>query len=156
MPHSGTDAHGRIVPFDRHIEHATPSGSQAAPTVTALGRTITIIGELYAEEHVIINGQITGTVSLPRHGVAIGADGTVDGRIFARSVTILGTVTGSITAEARAELRDTARVEGRVVADRVGMEEGAYFKGTIDTSRADIASRVARYRADQKTGAPSS
>lgn len=156
MPHANTNPQGRIVPFDQHTEPATPSTSRAADSVTALGRTITITGELHAEEHVILNGHISGTISLPRHGLAVGADGSVDGGIFARSVTVLGTVKGTITAEVRAEFRDTARVEGRVVAGRVAMEDGAYFNGTIDTSRADIASRVARYRADQKTGATSS
>ena len=76
----------------------------------------------------------------------MGTQGRVDGDIFARSITVLGTVTGTITADVRAELRATARVEGRLVSARLSIDDGAYYRGRIDTSRTDIASRVARYR----------
>ena len=137
------DPPNRVVPFDSPDPSITSPESEA---VTSLGHTIIVRGELHAREHVIINGLVEGTIDIPEHGVAIGAQGRVDGEIFARSVTVLGTVIGSVTAEERAELRHTARVEGRLVSARVAMDEGAYYCGPIDTSRADIASRVARYR----------
>ena len=134
---------GRVVPFDPASPDLSTPASQA---VTSLGHTVTIRGELHAREHVIINGRVEGRIDLPEHGLAVGTQGRVDGDIFARSITVLGTVTGTITAAVRAELRATARVEGRLVSARLSMDDGAYYRGRIDTSRADIASRVARYR----------
>ncbi len=133
----------RVVQFDPASPAPSTPESEA---VTSLGQTVTIRGELHAREHVIINGRMEGRVDLPDHGLAVGRQGRVDGDIFARSVTVLGTVTGTITAEVRAELRATARVEGRLVSARLSIDDGAYYRGWIDTSRADIASRVARYR----------
>ena len=158
-PHRpATPVDHRIVPFD-HPGAAAPAPGDDQPadeSVTTIGPTLMITGEIHAAEHVIVNGRVNGTIDLPHHGVAIGTHGAVDGRIFARTVTILGTTRGTVTAEIRAELRETSRVTGRLVAARIAMEEGASFNGFIDTSRADIATRVARYRVEQKGGAASS
>lgn len=121
-------------------------------SITLLGSGITITGEIYAEEHLIINGHVEGTVNLPEHGVAVGIDGQVHGKIFAQSIKVLGRVSGQITAEVLAELRESACMEGRLVAPRVAIDDGAYLKAAIDTTRAYIASQVARFRAGAKVG----
>ena len=121
-------------------------------SITLLGAGITITGEIYAEEHLIINGNVEGTVNLPEHGVAVGIAGQVHGKIFAQTIKVLGRVSGQITAEVLAELRDSAYMEGRLVAPRVAIDDGAYLKAAIDTTRANIASQVARFRAGAKTG----
>ena len=127
--------------------------NQSRPeSITLLGAGITITGEIYAEEHLIINGHVEGTVNLPEHGVAVGIDGQVHGKIFAQTIKVLGRVSGQITAEVLAELRDSAYMEGRLVAPRVAIDDGAYLKAVIDTTRAYIASQVARFRAGAKTG----
>ena len=127
--------------------------NQSRPeSITLLGAGITITGEIYAEEHLIINGHVEGTVNLPEHGVAVGIDGQVHGKIFAQTIKVLGRVSGQITAEVLAELRDSAYMEGRLVAPRVAIDDGAYLKAAIDTTRAYIASQVARFRAGAKTG----
>ena len=113
-------------------------------SITLLGTGITITGEIYAEEHLIINGHVEGTVNLPEHGVAVGIDGQVHGKIFAQSIKVLGRVSGHITAEVLAE--------GRLVAPRVAIDDGAYLKAAIDTTRAYIASQVARFRVGAKAG----
>ena len=144
MPRPAAGSH--VVPFDSTAESRPPFDRATAEAVTSIGPSVIIKGELHASEHVIINGRMEGTVDLPEHGVAIGVKGCVDGRVFAKSVTILGTVKGTVTAEERTELRHTSHVEGRLVAARIVMDGGAFFRGPIDTSRADIATRVARYR----------
>ena len=77
-------------------------------SITLLGAGITITGEIYAEEHLIINGHIDGTVNLPEHGVAVGIDGQVHGQIFAQSIKVLGRVSGQVTAEVLAELEEAS------------------------------------------------
>ena len=126
-----------------------PSDAPNPEVVTAVGETVTIKGELYAREHVIINGTIEGDVRVPDHGVAIGPQGNIKGKIFAKTITVLGRVIGTLTAERLAELRRTAQVEGELIAPAVVIDNGALLQGSIDTSKADIAIRVARYRADR-------
>jgi len=143
---------------ERPFASLTPQGrdqaeNQSRPeSITLLGAGITITGEIYAEEYLIINGHVEGTVNLPEHGVAVGIDGQVHGKIFAQTIKVLGRVSGQITAEVLAELRDSAYMEGRLVAPRVAIDDGAYLKAAIDTTRAYIASQVARFRAGAKTG----
>jgi len=143
---------------DRPFASLTPQGrdqteKESQPeSITLLGTGITITGDIYAEEHLIINGHVEGTVTLPEHGVAVGIDGQVHGKIFAQSIKVLGRVSGQITAEVLAELRDSAYLEGRLVAPRLAIDDGAYLQATVDTTRAYIASQVARFRAGAKAG----
>jgi cytoskeletal protein CcmA (bactofilin family) len=123
-------------------------------SITLLGAGIAITGEIYAEEHLIINGHVEGTVNLPEHGVAVGLNGQVHGKIFAQTIKVLGRVSGQITAEVLAELRDSAYMEGRLVAPRVAIDAGAYLDAAIDTTCAYIASQVARFRAGAKNDKP--
>ena len=62
---------------------------------------------------------------------------------------MLGRVIGTLTVERLAELRRTAQVQGELIATDVVMDDGALLQGSIDTSKPDIAMRVARYRADR-------
>ena len=140
-------AEGTLVQFESPatILSAAPNPE----VVTDVGETLTVKGELSAREHVIINGTVEGDVSVPDHGVAIGPQGNIKGNIFAKTITVLGRVIGTLTAERSAELRRTAQVEGELIAPAVVIDDGAVLQGSIDTSKADIAIRVARYRADR-------
>tara|TARA_B100000378_G_scaffold255089_1_gene231971 strand:+ start:17 stop:478 length:462 start_codon:yes stop_codon:yes gene_type:complete len=140
MPRQASD--NTVVPAQFAAGVASDTDLPQTENVTSLGQTITIKGDLHAGENVIVNGRIEGTVDLPNHGVAVGANGKVDGGIVAKAVTILGSVTGAVTAEERIELRSTSHVEGRLVSTRVAMHDGAHFRGPIDTSRTDTDSRV--------------
>jgi hypothetical protein len=43
-------------------------------------------------------------------------------------------------------------MEGRLIAPRVAVDDGAYLQGAVDTTCAYIASQVARFRAGVKSG----
>lgn len=100
----------------------------------AIGRSISIRGDVTGDEDLVIHGNIEGTVDLKQHTVTIGADGRVKAEVAARNVTVEGEVVGNIRAQEHAVLRSTARVEGDLTAPRVVMEEGAVFRGRIDMS----------------------
>jgi len=114
--------------------------------VTALGRTLVVKGELRSDEHLIIEGRFEGRLSIPEHGLAIGAHASVSAEILARTVTILGSAAGTFTASECIALRPTATVEGLIIAPRVAIDEGALFNGRIDPKRTDAAVAVARHR----------
>jgi len=52
--------------------------------------------------------------------------------IDAREIIILGQVRGTMTASDRFDIRSEGSLTGDIVAQRVSVEEGAYFKGSID------------------------
>ncbi len=106
---------------------------------TILGRTVVVKGELSAGEDLLIDGQFEGNINLDDHCLTVGTEGRVKAEIHARQVIILGSITGNLTAREKIEIRRTGHVVGDLVAATVAIEEGAYFKGSIDIARGDAS-----------------
>jgi cytoskeletal protein CcmA (bactofilin family) len=102
---------------------------------TVLGKTAVVRGQLSGSEDLLIEGQYEGTITLQDHCLTVGADGQVKAEIHARQVVILGSVTGNIAAREKIAIRRSGHVVGDLVAAAVAIEEGAYFKGSIDILR---------------------
>ncbi|MGO9274019.1 MAG: bactofilin family protein [Terriglobia bacterium] len=102
---------------------------------TVLGRSVVVSGELSGAEDLLIEGQLEGTIRLQEHTLTVGQHGQVKAEVNARQVIVLGTVHGNITARDRIEIRKTGHVVGDLVSAGVAIEEGAYFKGSIDILR---------------------
>jgi len=115
------------------------STTPASQRHTVLGQAVTVKGELLAHEDLLIDGQFEGTLSLEDHCLTVGAEGKVKAEIRARQVVILGTITGKITAREKVEIRRTGRLMGDLTTGSVAIEDGAYFKGSIDITREDVA-----------------
>ena len=129
------------------MTEATPKVSNPMPSnqnPTVLGRSVVSRGELSASEDLSIEGQFDGTINMKDHCLTVGSNGQVKAEIQARQVVIHGTVNGNITAREKVEIRKTGRVQGDLTAAGVAIEDGAYFKGSIEIQRDDIpeSSRV--------------
>jgi cytoskeletal protein CcmA (bactofilin family) len=110
-------------------------------SVTAL----TIKGELIASEDVMIDGLFEGTIDLKGHNLVASAGARVRASVTARTVTVDGYLEGHIIADS-VDIGPTARVEANVIAKRFALEEGAHFKGAVNTERARAAGNIARHR----------
>ena len=128
----------------------------APPGITAIGRTLVVKGEIRAAEHLIIEGRVEGQITVPDHGVAIGRHGFVGAEVLARTITVRGKTTGNLTAVDTVEILPTGHVEGRIVARRIAINEGAYFKGIVDPKLAEAAIAVGRHRFKQRADSPAS
>jgi len=113
--------------------------SAAGSPHTLLGRTVVVQGQLSSGEDLLIEGQFEGNINLDDHCLTVGTEGHVKAEIHARQVVILGSVTGNLAAREKVEIRRTGHVVGDLVAATVAIEEGAYFKGSIDIARDDGA-----------------
>lgn len=107
------------------------------PTVktSVLGPTLKFKGALVADEDLIVQGHIEGSI-LHSRNLTIGQDGTMLGDIRARRVVVEGLVEGDLYALEAVNLRATAEVGGSIYAPRVGVMEGAVFNGRIDMQHA--------------------
>lgn len=105
------------------------------PTRTVLGPSVTLRGELSGDEDLAIEGQFDGKIQLRDHCLTVGAQGQVKAEIQASRVIVHGAVTGNITARDRIEIRKTGRVLGDLLAPGISIEDGAYFKGSIEILR---------------------
>ncbi len=73
-----------------------------------------------------------GSINLPGNRVTVGRNGVVSANISAREIVVLGKVRGNMTASDRVDIRGEGSLTGDVVAQRISIEDGAYFKGGID------------------------
>jgi cytoskeletal protein CcmA (bactofilin family) len=100
-----------------------------------IGKSVVIKGELNASEDLTIEGQVEGTINLHDNVLTIGANGKIRAEVSVKAVIVLGSVTGNITASERVDIRDGGSVEGDLAAPRLGISEGAHFRGSVDMHR---------------------
>jgi cytoskeletal protein CcmA (bactofilin family) len=115
---------------------AAPSpGAAASPEaskkVSVLGKTLVFKGELSADEDIILQGRVEGSIHHTQ-SVTIGIDGVVIGDTHARSIVVEGTVEGDLHGVVSVLIAATATVRGNISAPRVGIMEGANFNGSVD------------------------
>jgi cytoskeletal protein CcmA (bactofilin family) len=98
-----------------------------------LGPTIQFKGELSAEEDLVIQGTIEGSITHTQR-LTIGAGGTVRANVEAQLVVVEGTIEGDVRAEKSVAVRETARMTGNITAPSVTILQGATFNGSVDMS----------------------
>jgi len=99
--------------------------------VSTIGKNITIHGDVTGTEALHVEGTVKGAIRLEGAYLNIGCDAKVQ-TIVAREVVVRGSVTGTVTVSERIDIRSGGSVVGDVAAHSVSIEEGAYFKGSID------------------------
>ena len=117
-----------------------PLETRTEPTrggVAILGKSVILKGQVYGREDVTIDGEVEGTVELQEHRLTVGPTGKVVATIKAREIVVLGTVQGNIETREKIEIRKDAKVVGDIRTARIVIEDGAYFKGSIDIIRAE-------------------
>jgi cytoskeletal protein CcmA (bactofilin family) len=141
---------GEARPTPRAPEPArTPEvkAPEAASRASVLGPTLKFRGELSAQEDLIVQGSVEGSITHTQ-SLTIGTDGAMKGDIRARVIVIDGKVEGDLYATESVNIRATAKVKGNVFAPRVGISEGAFFQGQIEMqpSGAAVQEHSARMR----------
>ncbi len=115
---------------------STRTASPQAPTATGeqatIGKSLMIKGEVTGSESLYIDGRIEGSITLPGNRVTVGRNGQVAANISAREIVVLGKVRGNCQASDRIDIRSEGSLTGDVIAARIAIEDGAFFKGGID------------------------
>ncbi len=132
-----------------------PASSASAPAKAArkemvLGKTLVFRGELSADEDLVLQGRVEGSIHHSQ-SLTIGVDGVVVGDIHAASITVEGRVEGNLYGSASVLIGASANVQGNVAAPRVGIREGAQFNGSVEMKQSGAA-RAATPRAASSEG----
>jgi cytoskeletal protein CcmA (bactofilin family) len=122
-------------------------------TPPASGMAVKIVGQIYSKEDLFVDGDLEGTVEAMEHKLTIGPNGTVHASVKAREVVALGTIQGNVEAADKIEIRKDAKLVGDIKTARIIIEDGAYFKGSIDIVKPEPA-RVAAKPQPASTPAP--
>ncbi|MGD0504374.1 MAG: polymer-forming cytoskeletal protein [Steroidobacteraceae bacterium] len=105
--------------------------NSAAERASILGPTLYFKGDLSAEEDLLIQGRVEGSITHTQR-LTVGAQGTVKANIRAQLIIVEGTVDGDLQADKSVFVKDTAKVCGNIYAPSVSISEGASFSGNID------------------------
>ena len=114
----------------------TPVAPRPITTTTAdqatIGKSLVIKGEVTGSESLYIDGRVEGSINLSVTRVTTGRNGVVAANINAREIVVRGKVRGNLTASDRVDIRSDGSLTGDVIAARISIEDGAFFKGGID------------------------
>jgi cytoskeletal protein CcmA (bactofilin family) len=113
----------------------TPVSSSSA----TIGKAVMVKGQIYSREDLVIDGEVEGTVELQEHRLTVGPNGKVQASVKAREIIVLGTIHGNVDAADKIDIRKDAKLVGDIKAARIVIEDGAYFKGSIDIVKPDVA-----------------
>jgi cytoskeletal protein CcmA (bactofilin family) len=109
------------------VEPDTSRGGSAS-----IGKAVKIVGQIFSREDLFVDGDVEGTIELIEHKLTVGPNGKVHAGVKAREVVALGAIQGNVEASDRIEIRKDARLVGDIKTARIVIEDGAYFKGSID------------------------
>jgi cytoskeletal protein CcmA (bactofilin family) len=108
---------------------STPAGT------ARLGASLHVKGEISGNEDLHVDGSVEGLIQLEDRKLTVGASAKVQADIVAREVVVYGSVKGNLRARDRIEIKKDGSVVGDLTTARIMIEDGAYFKGSIEIDR---------------------
>ncbi len=123
-----------MAPLDSTYPSTTSGGT------ARLGGSLHVKGEITGNEDLHIDGSVEGLVQLEDRKLTVGASAKVTADIIAREVVVYGNVKGNLRARDRIEIKKDGSVVGDLTTARIMIEDGAYFKGSIEIDKSGDAS----------------
>lgn len=120
-------------------------------TLSILPPTLKFKGELTADEDLLIQGQIEGSIKHTQR-VMVGKAGKVKANISAQVIKVEGTVLGDLHAERSVSVEGSGNLRGNIRAPSVCLVEGARFNGMVDMEMKKSSQATNPAEARGKTG----
>ncbi len=120
------------------MDSSYPASSSGSGTAR-LGASLHVKGEITGNEDLAIDGSVEGLIQLEDRKLTIGASAKVTADVIAREVVVYGNVKGNLRARDRIEIKKDGSVVGDLTTARIMIEDGAYFKGSIEIDKAGEA-----------------
>lgn len=113
---------------NRQVSRKNPASGGSA----SIGASIRIKGDVTADENLIIQGEVDGTITVHGHNVTISRTGKVKANLEAKQIVVEGQLEGDLNGDEKVIIRESGNVQGNIVSPRVTLEDGALFKGSIE------------------------
>ncbi|HXB67267.1 MAG TPA: polymer-forming cytoskeletal protein [Candidatus Acidoferrales bacterium] len=118
---------------------AVPRPNQPNPTLqprqtAIIGTSMTIKGEIVSREELLVDGEVDGSMQ-SQSLLTVGPNGKVRANIKAQEVAIYGSVRGNVEVTGKLSIREQGSLIGDIKCSGISIDDGAYFKGSIDISR---------------------
>lgn len=120
----------------RYEPAVTPAQAAPAPKplTATIGASMTIKGEISSREELMVDGDVEGSVQ-SQSLLTIGPNGKVRANIKAHEVAIFGSVRGNVEVTGKLSIREQGSLIGDIKCAGISIDDGAYFKGSIDITR---------------------
>jgi len=112
-----------------------PLGATGDRATARLGASLHVKGEITGSEDLLIDGSVEGLIQLDERKLTVGATAKLTADIIAREVVVFGSVKGNLRAKDRIEIKKDGSVNGDLTTARIMIEDGAYFKGSIEIDK---------------------
>jgi cytoskeletal protein CcmA (bactofilin family) len=113
----------------------TPPPATASTRSTAvIGPSMSMKGEIRTREELVVEGEVEGLLE-SHSSITIGPNGKVRANIKAREVAIFGAVKGNVEVSEKIAIRGKGSLVGDIKTAGISIDDGAYFKGSIDIVR---------------------
>jgi cytoskeletal protein CcmA (bactofilin family) len=123
------------------VDSGYPSNTSFNSGGTArLGSSLHVKGEITGNEDLVIDGSVEGLIHLEDRKLTIGASAKLTADVIAREVVVYGNVKGNLRSRDRIEIKKDGSVVGDLTTARIMIEDGAYFKGSIEIDKSGDAS----------------
>ncbi len=122
-----------MAPLDS--TYPTTERMSSSSGTARLGASLHVKGEITGNEDLAIDGSVEGLVHLEDRKLTIGASARVTADVIAREVVVYGNVKGNLRARDRIEIKKDGSVVGDLTTARIMIEDGAYFKGSIEIDK---------------------
>jgi cytoskeletal protein CcmA (bactofilin family) len=114
------------------MQARAPAAARTAAAV--IGASMRIKGEISAREELLVDGEVEGSLE-SQSSITVGPNGKVRANIKAREVVVIGSVRGNVDASEKIAIRDKGSLVGDIKTAGISIDDGAYFKGSIDIIR---------------------
>ena len=118
---------------------------------TSISSTTSIVGDIKAEEHFIINGTVKGNIEIRDHNFFLGPKGRLEGKIQAQNVKIRGHMDGEIKAKGRVEITREANFSGKIQSKSLAVESGAFLDAVVNMDQKSSKAETLIEKAPEKT-----
>jgi cytoskeletal protein CcmA (bactofilin family) len=126
---------------------------QPPMSTAAIGPSMRIKGEIYSREELLVDGDVEGLMA-SESLLTVGPNGQIRANIKARDVVIFGSVRGDVDVTEKIAIRGQGSLIGNIKCAGIMIDDGAYFKGSIDILRPEPKVTTKPVQSEPKIAAP--
>jgi cytoskeletal protein CcmA (bactofilin family) len=100
-----------------------------------LAKSITVTGDIWCNEPLMIEGEVHGSIDVTGHLLTIAPSGNVRASVKAEEIEVIGSLQGNVEGTEKIYIRNGARFTGTIHARSIVIEDGGFVRGKVDLSR---------------------
>ena len=139
------------APPDPTVAPAPIPAAPAPRQTAAIGASMHIKGDISTREELLVDGEVEGSME-SQSLLTVGPSGKVRANIKAREVVIFGSVRGNVEVTEKICIREHGSLIGDIKSAGISIDDGAYFKGSIDITRPEPKGIVQPLKSEAHAG----